>query len=146
MIYIYCNIVITVGNIYTWGDNSYGQLGRKESIFNIDNFKACKIKHNEIENNVSQIACGAHFALALTNDGMMEQLLDSLLNTITNNGIFKKRLLKERKRKLRIKISNYYLFKDGVWSLSEPTHFMHKFLYKFGELTDNIRLSLHPEK
>ncbi|CAG2166747.1 unnamed protein product [Oppiella nova] len=56
-------------HIYSWGDNSDGQLGRDVTLFGVY-LKAERISYFD-DKDVQQISCGSHHSLALTSNGQL---------------------------------------------------------------------------
>lgn len=53
------------GKVFSWGDGDYGKLGRGGS----DGSKVPKIIETLENVEIADVACGAHFSIALTKDG-----------------------------------------------------------------------------
>lgn len=57
-----------IGTVYTWGDNSYGELGNGTNVGSLSPVQVLTAADTPLE-NISEIAAGASFGLALTTAG-----------------------------------------------------------------------------
>ena len=58
--------LVTIGNIYSWGDNSAGQLGTPHTYTDITKPRQIAVGTTSVV--ISQVACGANFSAALTSE------------------------------------------------------------------------------
>jgi len=58
--------LVTMGNIFSWGDNSAGQLGTPHTYTDIT--KPRQIAIAATSGVISQVACGANFSAALASE------------------------------------------------------------------------------
>ncbi|XP_054837874.1 RCC1 and BTB domain-containing protein 2 isoform X4 [Eublepharis macularius] len=56
----------TAGEVYTWGHNSYNQLGNGTTNHSTI---PCQVSTNLVNKKVIEVACGSHHSMVLTSDG-----------------------------------------------------------------------------